>query len=144
MSVLFRRSFNTAIFCRFLKMAIATSNFMNDVYNGGFLPEFNVSMLKETIALVWDYVSETRTWKGKLAEEYIWKRNMKSFFNETLIFFLRKFWVFYILDLVKTVRALRILSHKSTKNFGINELWALENHVVVNMLLWSSHFTEVH
>ena len=58
--VLFRRSFKTAIFTRFLKVAIATSNFMNEVYNGGFAPEFSVSMLKETIALVKDYVTETR------------------------------------------------------------------------------------
>ena len=43
MSVLFRRSF---------KVAIATLNFMNEVYNGGFAPEFSVSVLKETIALV--------------------------------------------------------------------------------------------
>ena len=60
MSVLFRRSFKTAIFSRFLKVAIATSNFMNEVYNGRFAPEFSVSMLKETIALVRDYVSETK------------------------------------------------------------------------------------
>ena len=59
MSVLFRRSFKTATFSRFLKVAIATSNFMNEVYNGGFAPEFSVSMLKGTIALVWDYVYET-------------------------------------------------------------------------------------
>ena len=134
----------TAISSRFLKVAIATSNFMNEVYNGRFAPEFSVSMLKETIALVWDYVSETREWKAKLAEKYMWKRNMKSFSNETLNFFFRKFWVSYILDLAKTVRALRILSQKSTGNFGIKELWALENHILVNMLLCSSHFTEVH
>ena len=60
MSVLFRLSFNSAIFSRSFKVAIATSNFMNEVYNGGFAPEFSVSMLKETIALVRDYVSETR------------------------------------------------------------------------------------
>ena len=48
----------TAIFSRFSKVAIATSDFMNKVYNGGFSPEFSVSMLKETIALVRDYVSE--------------------------------------------------------------------------------------
>ena len=48
----------TAIFSRFSKVAIATSDFMNEVYNGGFSPEFSVSMLKETIALVRDYVSE--------------------------------------------------------------------------------------
>ena len=41
-------------FSRFLKVAIATSNFMNEVYNGGFSPEFSVSLLKENIALVWD------------------------------------------------------------------------------------------
>ena len=58
MSVLFRRSFKTAIFSRFWKVAIATSNFLNEVYNDGFAPEFSVSMLKETIALVWVYVSE--------------------------------------------------------------------------------------
>ena len=36
------------------------SNFMNKVYNGGFAPELSVSMLKEAIMLVQDYVSETR------------------------------------------------------------------------------------
>ena len=52
LSVLFRRLFRTAIFSRSSQMAIATSNFMNEFYNGGFRPEFSVSMLKETIALV--------------------------------------------------------------------------------------------
>ena len=52
MSVLFRRLFRTAIFSRFSKVAIATSNFMNEFYNGGFVPEFSVSMLKEIVALV--------------------------------------------------------------------------------------------
>ena len=47
MSVLFRRLFRTAIFSRFSKVATATSNFMNEFYNGGFAPEFSVSMLKE-------------------------------------------------------------------------------------------------
>ena len=60
MFILFRRSFKTAIFSRFLKVAIVTSNFMNEVYNGGFPPVFYVSMSKETIALVSDYASETR------------------------------------------------------------------------------------
>ena len=45
---------------RFSKVAIATSNFMKQFYNGGFAPEFSVSVLKKTIALVQDYVSETR------------------------------------------------------------------------------------
>ena len=31
---------------------------MNEVYNGGFAPEFSVSVLKETIALVRDYVCD--------------------------------------------------------------------------------------
>ena len=61
MSVLLRHSSKTAMFSKFLKVAKATSNFMNEVYNGGFLPEFSVLMLKEIIALVWDYVYET--WK---------------------------------------------------------------------------------
>ena len=65
MSVLFRRSFKTAIFSRFLKVVIATSNFMNEVYNGGFVPHYSVSMLKEIIALVRDYVSEIRKLKSK-------------------------------------------------------------------------------
>ena len=47
---------------------------------------------------------------------------MKSVPNETLNFFFRKFWASYILDLAKTVRALRILSQKSIRNFGIKEL----------------------
>ena len=42
---------------------------------------------------------------------------MKSFSNEALHCFFRIFWGSYILDLAKTVRALRILSHKSTRNF---------------------------
>ena len=60
MSLSFRCTFRTTIFSRSFKVAIATSNFMNEVYNGGFAPEFSVSMLKETIVLVQDYVSENR------------------------------------------------------------------------------------
>ena len=144
MSVLFRWLFRTVVFSRFSQVAIATSNFMSEFYNGRFTPEFSVSMLTETIALVRDYVSETRKQKAKLAEKYIWKQNMKSFSNETLNFFFRKFCFSYILDLAKTVWALRILLQKFTRNAIINELWALENHVLVNILLCSSHFTEVH
>ena len=75
MSDLFRRSFRSAIFTRFSKMAIATSNFMNEFYNGVFVPEFSVSMLKETIALVWDYVFEREEWKARLVEKYIVEKN---------------------------------------------------------------------
>ena len=60
MSALFRRFFRTAIFSRFSKVVIVTSNFMNEFYNGGFAPGFSVSMSKETIALVRGFVSETR------------------------------------------------------------------------------------
>ena len=60
MSVLFRRSFKITIFSRLLKVVIATSNFMNKVYNGEFMSEFGVSMLKQTVVLVRDYVSEIR------------------------------------------------------------------------------------
>ena len=59
-SVLFRRLFTTAIFSRFSKVAIATSNFMKEFYNCRIAPDFSVSVLKETIALVRDYVYETR------------------------------------------------------------------------------------
>ena len=37
------------MFSKFLKLAIATSKFMNEVYNGGFSHEFSVSMLQEII-----------------------------------------------------------------------------------------------
>ena len=49
---------------------------MNEVCNGGFLPEFSVWMLKEIIALVWEYVYETKKWKAKLAEKYMWNWNI--------------------------------------------------------------------
>ena len=75
---------------------------------------------------------------------YMWKRNMKYFSKETLIFFFfRKFCFSYILDLAKTVQALRILPQKFTRNFVIKDFWPLKNHVLVNILLCSSHFTEV-
>ena len=57
MSVLFRQLFRTAIFSRFSKVAIAKSDFMNEFYNGRFVTEFSVSMLKETMGLVRDYVT---------------------------------------------------------------------------------------
>ena len=144
MSVLFRRSFKTALFDRFLKVSIATSNFMNEVYNGRFAPVFSFSMLKETIALVQDYVSETRRWKPKPAEKYMWKWNMKYFFNEALNIFFKKVWASCILGVAETAWTLQILLQKSTRNFGLKELWVLENHLLANMLLCSSHFTEVH
>ena len=47
MSVLFGHSSKTAMFSRFLKVAIATSNWMNEVYNGGFSPEIIKKSLRE-------------------------------------------------------------------------------------------------
>ena len=44
MSVLFRSSFKTAIFRRFLKVDTATSSFINEFYKAGFATEFSVSM----------------------------------------------------------------------------------------------------
>ena len=38
-------------------MAIATLNFMNEVYNGRFVQEFSVSVLKETIVVTMDHHS---------------------------------------------------------------------------------------
>ena len=65
---------------------------------------------------------------------------MKSFSNETLNFFFRKFCFSCILRLAKTVWAPPNLLQKFTTNFATKELWALENHVPANMLLCSSHF----
>ena len=87
--------------------------------------------------------------KGNL-EQHSRRRNAWETFWERfeniyiLNVFFRKFCFSYILDLVKTVWALRILSQKFTRKFVIKELWALENHVLVNMLLCFSDFTEVH
>ena len=135
MPVLFRHSSETAMFNRFLKVAIATSSFMNAVCSVGFLPEFSVSVLRQIIALNWDYVYETRKWKVTLAEKYKWNWNMKSFFMETLNFLFRKFWASYVLDLAQTMWALQILSQKFSLNFWVKELWTLENHVIVNVTL---------
>ena len=57
----------------------------------------------------------------------MWNWNMDSFSNETISFFFRKFSASYILDLAKTVWAVRILSQKSTQSFAMKELWALEH-----------------
>ena len=70
---------------------------------------------------------------------YIWKTKYEVFLQWNIkFFFFRKFCFSYILDLAKTAWALRI-----TRNIVIKEFWALENHVLVNMLLCSSHCTEV-
>ena len=60
MSILRRCSSKTAMLCRFLKVAMAMSSFMKEVYKGRFLPEFCISMVIEIIMLVGKYVNETR------------------------------------------------------------------------------------
>ena len=52
MSVLPGHDFKIAMFSRFLKVAIATSIFMNKVYNREYSPRFSISMLKKIISLV--------------------------------------------------------------------------------------------
>ena len=59
MSYLCRHYSKTAMLSRLLKVAVATSNFMNEVYSGAFLTGFSVPMLKEIIAPVWEYVYGT-------------------------------------------------------------------------------------
>ena len=59
MSVLFRRSSKTAMLSSFLKVAITTSNFMNEIYNGGFSPEFSFPVIKEIIVVLSEYVYES-------------------------------------------------------------------------------------
>ena len=68
---LFRRSFKTVLFSRFLKVATATSSFTNEIYNGGFAPEFSISMLKEIITLVRENVYENSKQKAKLEKKYM-------------------------------------------------------------------------
>ena len=134
MSALFRRLFRTAIFSRFSKGTIATSNFMKEFYNGEFAHEFSISMLKITIALVRDYGSETRKQEAKLAEKYLWKPNMKSISNETINTFLQK--VLFLLHFGSCQNLMSSANLVETlRNFVIKEFWALENHVLVNMLL---------
>ena len=40
------------MFSKFLKVALVRSYSMNEVYNSGFAPEPNVSMLNEIVSLV--------------------------------------------------------------------------------------------
>ena len=66
---------------------------------------------------------------------------MKSFSNEALNFFFRMFWfLLYFRSCQNCMSSSEILSQKFTRNFVIKKLWTLENYVLVNMLLSSSHF----
>ena len=78
--VLFRRSFKTVMFSRFLK---ATLNFMKKVYNGGFAREFSVSML--TIVLVRNYVSETRKNNQNQPKNICENKYQSSFIGKFLV-----------------------------------------------------------
>ena len=90
-------------------------------------------------ALKWNYLLYKLLY---ISDKDMWNWDMKSFSNETLNLFFKKLWASYILDLAKTVWALRILSQKFSRNFGMKELWALENHVFANILLCSSYVLE--
>ena len=48
------------MFSRVLNVAIATSNFMREIYGGGFAPDFSAAMLKGAIVLVQEYISENK------------------------------------------------------------------------------------
>ena len=72
-------------------MAIATSDFMNEVYNGGFSPEFNVSMLKETITLVRDYASEI-IYIWIYASEIIYVEKLYIYREKYIFAIEKKFW----------------------------------------------------
>ena len=106
------KSFSDALlrfFSRFLQVAVATWNFVNKVYNGGFAPEFNVSMLKG--------ISVYKT--------YICNGDKKSFSSETLKLFFRTFLASYILDHGKLILwVLPISLQISSWNFRIRELKA--------------------
>ena len=81
-----RLSFKTAIFSSFLKVAIATSNFMNKVYDSGFGADFKESNLREIITLIQSYLHETSKSKTKLTGKYIRNEKLKSFLIKILNF----------------------------------------------------------
>ena len=60
MSAFSENSFKTAIFSRFLKVAIAKVIFINGVYNGGFLPE--VSIVKRVSKKEWNGKDKVKVW----------------------------------------------------------------------------------
>ena len=73
-----------------------------------------------------------------------WKWNMKSFSNEILD-------VFFSLGLINfgscwscIIRAILLQKFSWNSRMKVKQLRALQNHVVVNMLLRSSHLIEVH
>ena len=73
MPFLFKRSSRNAIFSRLLMVAIATSNFMNELYNSEFWHEFSVLMLKETIAQFHIYFSASFARFLSIIYKYIYK-----------------------------------------------------------------------
>ena len=120
LTISFRCSSKADIFGSFLNAAIATWNIMNEVYNGGFVPDFNASTSKETMTPVWDHVFKTlmilpklydwrtRTAHARFAEliqfwQHLWCRRPKTFWRKNLMFHWRKisYFVFiYIFPLV--------------------------------------------
>ena len=81
----------------------------------------------------------------------MWKRNGKSFSNETLNFFFRKFWTSYILDLAKTVRALRISEKKvwiktnrGEENIKTNVIWTFTHLIQLIHLIIYVYFSKIY
>ena len=60
MYILFKCSSKTAVLSRLFKASTTMSNFMNKEFNGDFSSEFSVLMLKEVIAIILEYVYETK------------------------------------------------------------------------------------
>ena len=71
-------------------------------------------------------------------------QDLSAMIQRNTNFFLRKVLGLLILNPAKTVWVLWIFSQKSARNFQMKELWALENHTLVNMLYCSSYITKVH
>ena len=138
MYVLFRRLFRTAIFSRFSQVAIATSNFMNEFYNGGFTPEFSVSMLTETNCTSSRLCIWNEEIKSKSSGKIYMKTKYEICFQWNTKRFLQKVLFLLILDLAKTLWPLRILSQTFTRNCVINELehWR-------TMYLWICYFAPI-
>ena len=57
-----------------------------------------------------------------MGENEIWNYEIFLQWNSFFSSESSEFWASYILDLAKTAWALRIVSQKSTRNFGIKEL----------------------
>ena len=76
------------MFNKFLKVAIATSHFIKEVYNGDFYQSLAFQSSRQ-FKIMYRKLEKK---KAKLAGKYKWAWDMKSFLNKTLNFLFRKFW----------------------------------------------------